>query len=139
MQIENIGPADELERQRAEARNAVREEYLRLMASENIGPADELGLLRDEMKRLEAREKELRAVLLNEPEARHGKRYVVTVLQSKRTRLDTETLRLDYPNIYEEVAVPYEVTTLKLSGVTEDGEAVSLHELRRITKAQEAV
>jgi len=127
--------------QRLLDRQAVRSEILRehrrLMQSENLGPADELGLLRDEMKRLEAREKELRAVLLNEPEARHGKRYVVTVLQSKRTRLDTETLRLDYPNIYEEVTVPYEVTTLKLSGVTEDGEAVSLHELRRITKAQE--
>jgi|SRR5215469_9071899 len=108
------------------------------MSVENIGPADELGLLRDEMKRLEVREKQLRAVLLNDPEARVGKRFVADIVTMKRTRIDMETLKLDYPEVAQEVIVLYETTSVRLSGITADGESVSLRELRRIVAEQGA-
>lgn len=57
----------------------------------NIGPADELGLLREEMRRLKAREAELRAEILDTGDA-SGAQYTIEIKTQERRTLDKDKL-----------------------------------------------
>jgi hypothetical protein len=54
--------------------------------------ADELADVRSELRRLEDREKELRAYLLEHPEDRAGVEYVASVRSCSRSRVDLKAL-----------------------------------------------
>jgi len=112
------------------------------MSAENLGPADEWGILTEEIKRMEDRKAALRPVLLGDAEARHGKRYIVTPVSFTRDIVDVDKALLEraFPEAYRATVsiMRKEQTNLQLSGVTEDGEQISLRELRRIVASQEA-
>ena len=66
-------------------------------------PADELGLLREEMRRLKAREAELRTEILETGDA-SGTEYTVTIKTQERRVLDKDKLPkeiLDDPYYYK--------------------------------------
>ena len=123
-------------------RQAVRSELLRehrrLMQSENLGPADELAGVREELRRLEVREKALREILLAQPDARMGNRYVAEVVTVEKQRTDYRELKRMHPDIIEQYTFPATEQHVRLSGISEDGEPISLRELRRATATQEA-
>ncbi len=58
----------------------------------NISPADELGHLRDEIKRLKAREAELRAEMLVDDRVEPGETYRVEVVEQQRRVFDRSAL-----------------------------------------------
>ena len=59
------------------------------MNTPNIHPADELAAIREEIKQLEGREKDLREFLLNaSDEDRDGKQYKAFVIASTRETID---------------------------------------------------
>lgn len=57
----------------------------------NMTPADELGHIREEMKRLKAREKELRTEILETGDA-SGTDYTIEIREQERRTLDREKL-----------------------------------------------
>jgi hypothetical protein len=59
---------------------------------QNRHPADELADVRSEIKRLTARENELRAYLLEHPDDREGDDYVVSVASQSRKKVDLRRL-----------------------------------------------
>lgn len=69
----------------------------------NMTPADELGHIRDELKRLKARETELRAEILETGDA-SGAEYTVEIKTQERRVLDRDKLPqeiLDDPYYYK--------------------------------------
>ena len=58
----------------------------------NRHPADELADVRAEKKQLEAREAELREMILRDPKLREGDEHTVLVEKRKRTTLDRDAL-----------------------------------------------
>ena len=59
----------------------------------NVHPADELAAIREEIKILESREAQLRALLLNAPEAeRDGNQYKAVIIASTRESVDKNAL-----------------------------------------------
>lgn len=65
----------------------------------NKALADELAELRDVIRTLQAREAELRTVMLSDPEARVGKNHIVSIKRVKSRRVNAERLRRDYPDV----------------------------------------
>jgi hypothetical protein len=62
------------------------------MEDRNRHPADELADTRAEMRRLEGREEELRAYLLEHPDDRIGDEHVASVGEQQRKRIDLKAL-----------------------------------------------
>jgi hypothetical protein len=100
----------------------------------NIPPPDELAAVRAELKRLETREAELRALLLAEPDVRTGANWVAEVRTVTQERTDLKELRACYPDIVAEQTYPVEIKRIVLMGITEDGEVVSARKFRQETK-----
>jgi hypothetical protein len=59
---------------------------------QNRHPADELGDVRSEIRRLEDREEELRAYLLEHPDDRKGTDYEASIGTQQRKRIDLRAL-----------------------------------------------
>jgi len=59
---------------------------------QNRHPADELADVRSEIRRLEDREQELRAYLLEHPEDRTGIEYIASIAEQRRSRVDIKAL-----------------------------------------------
>ena len=58
----------------------------------NIHPADELAALRDEIRQLQSREDELRAILLKDGADLNGDQYVASIHPSTRESVDRNAL-----------------------------------------------
>ena len=58
----------------------------------NIHPADELAALRDEIRQLQSREDELRAILLKDGADLNGDQYVASIQPSTRESVDKNAL-----------------------------------------------
>lgn len=104
---------------------------------ENTGPADELAAVRERLKALEKREKQLRDYLLAHPEDRFGKRFVASVVDVERQSVDWKELRANHPQIVEEFTFPAKVQQVVLHGISEDGEVLSRTETRKALAKQE--
>jgi hypothetical protein len=94
--------------------------------TENTAPADELASIREQVRVLQRREAELRAVMLSDPGARVGKRFIASVKTASQRRVDADRLRRDYPATAEAVTDKITVQTVYLSGISEDGEIIPL-------------
>jgi len=94
--------------------------------SANLPPADELFAVRDGIKQLQSRERELRSLMLSDPSARTGNLYAVTVKDVLTTRTDLAEMRKMYPEIVEQFTAKLTDQRVMLSQITEDGELVSL-------------
>lgn len=99
--------------------------------SDQVPPADELFAVRAQIKDLEARESELRALMLLDPSARTGNHYLAEICKITTRRPDLKEMRAMYPEQVEEHTHPVTTTRIELRGISEDGEVVSL---RRKTK-----
>jgi len=96
---------------------------------------DELAAVRNEIKRLETREAELKQILLSDPSARTGASWLAEIKTVTTQRLDVKELRANHPDIAEQYTFPTEVTRVVLSGVPEDGEIVSARQFRKATES----
>jgi hypothetical protein len=101
----------------------------------NTPPPDELAAIVAEMKRLETRKQELRALLLANPDVRTGADWIAEIKTVTEHRTDIKELRAMHPDLVAEYTFPKEVKRIELSGITEDGEVIPARQFR---KAQEA-
>jgi hypothetical protein len=101
----------------------------------NVPVPDELAAVRAELKRLETREAELRALLFANPDIRTGASWLAEVKEVTSQRVDLKELRNCYPDLVAEQTHPMTVKQIVLSGITEDGEIIPA---RRFRKEQEA-
>ena len=92
----------------------------------NTPVPDELAAVREQIRQLEAREGELRRLLLAHPDLRDGASYVAEIRITKQMRTDWRELRACHPDIVEEFTFPTEVERVELLRLTEDGELVSV-------------
>ena len=90
----------------------------------NTPPPDELHQVREDIKRLQSREVELRALLLDHPELRTGAHYLVEIKTTSQQRTDIKELRAMHPDIAEQYTFPVEIVRVETSRITEDGEIV---------------
>lgn len=100
------------------------------MSLPNTPVPDELAAVRDEIRRLETREAELRQILLSDPDVRTGASWLAEIKIVQQQKTDWKELRANYGNIVEQFTFPVEVTRVVLTGITEDGELVSARKLR---------
>jgi hypothetical protein len=86
----------------------------------NRHPADELADVRAELKALQAREAELRAVLLKEGADREGVGYVAQAFTHKQARLDVGAVKEHFgAAVLEPFMVAQEVRQVRLSAKEE--------------------
>jgi len=85
---------------------------------------DELAEVRDQITALEAREAELRALLLAHPDLRTGGRWLAEVKEGQITRTDLKELRANHPDLVAEFTFKVGVTRVELSAITDDGEII---------------
>lgn len=98
----------------------------------NIPVPDELNAVREQIKVLEQREGELRALLLANPDIREGANWAAEIKTTAQNRTDLKELRACYPEIVEQFTFRTEVTQVVLLGITEDGELISARAARSI-------
>jgi hypothetical protein len=96
------------------------------MPSEQTPPADELWAVRDKIKHLTSRERELKAIVIADPSARTGNLYAVEVKDVATARMDVKELRNMHPEIAEQFTHTVFDKRVELRGINEDGELTSL-------------
>ena len=96
------------------------------MPSEQLPPADELCDVRDKIKHLTSRERELKAIVIADPSARTGNLYAVEVKDVATARMDVKELRNMHPEIAEQFTHTVFDKRVELRGISDDGELTSL-------------
>jgi hypothetical protein len=94
--------------------------------SDQLPPADELADVRSRLKELTGRERDLRSLMLSDPSARTGNRYLVEVRDVQTTRTDLKELKAAHPDLVAEYTFKVTEQRVELAALTEDGEIVSL-------------
>lgn len=101
-----------------------------------LPPADELHAVRSQLKALEEREGQLRALILKEPSARTGNHWVAEVREVESQRTDLKALREMYPAIADEHTYPTVTKRIVLSGIDQEtGELVSARKMKKTEAA----
>jgi hypothetical protein len=93
-------------------------------------PADELWAVRDKIKHLTSRERELKALMIADPSARTGNLYAADVKEVATARLDLKEMRANHPSIVEQFTHTVFDKRVELRGITEDGEIVPVKRVR---------
>ena len=96
------------------------------MPADNLPPADELFAVRDDIKRLTSRERELKAIVIADPSARTGNNYAVEIKDVATTRTDLKELRAMYPAIVEQFTFTVTDKRVEVRGISDDGEVFNL-------------
>lgn len=89
-------------------------------------PADQLWRVRAELKVLTERESALKSLMLTDPSARVGNKYLVEIKVVQTNRTDIKELRAVYPDIVEQFTFQLTQERVELRGISEDGEITSL-------------
>jgi hypothetical protein len=100
----------------------------------NVPLPDQLAEVRLRLKELGARENELKAALMADPDARTGVSWIAEVKTVQTTRFDVKELKAGHPDLAAEYTFSVPVTRIELLGVTDDGELVSARKLRSIAQ-----
>ena len=95
-------------------------------SEQQIPPADELFDVRDKIKQLASRERELKAIVIADPSTRTGNHYAVDVKDVATARLDIKEMKANHPSIVEQFTHTVFDKRVELRGINEDGELVSL-------------
>ena len=103
--------------------------------TDNLPPADELFDVREQLKALTSRERDLRSLMLSDPSARTGNRYAVEIRDVQTTRTDIKELRAMHPTLVDEFTFKLTEQRVELRGLTEDGELVSIRAMRSAAKS----
>jgi predicted phage-related endonuclease len=96
------------------------------MPTDQLPPADELFDVRDKIKQLASRERELKAIVIADPSARTGNHYAVDVKDVATARLDIKEMKANHPSIVEQFTHTVFDKRVELRGISDDGELVSL-------------
>jgi hypothetical protein len=96
------------------------------MPTDQLPPADELFDVRDKIKQLVSRERELKAIVIADPSTRTGNHYAVDVKEVATARLDIKEMKANHPSIVEQFTHTVFDKRVELRGINEDGELVSL-------------
>jgi predicted phage-related endonuclease len=96
------------------------------MPTDQLPPADELFDVRDKIKQLTSRERELKAIVIADPSARTGNHYAVDVKDVATARLDIKEMKANHPSIVEQFTHTVFDKRVELRGISDDGELVSL-------------
>jgi hypothetical protein len=96
------------------------------MPTDQLPPADELFDVRDKIKQLVSRERELKAIVIADPSTRTGNHYAVDVKDVATARLDIKEMKANHPSIVEQFTHTVFDKRVELRGINEDGELVSL-------------
>jgi hypothetical protein len=104
-------------------------------APRNIPVPDALAEVRARMKELETQEAELRNLLIANPDIREGAAWLAEVKVSQRETTDIKEMRACHPDLVAEFTHALDVTRVVLSGITEDGELVSVRAMRSAAKS----
>jgi hypothetical protein len=92
----------------------------------NIPVPDALAAVRAEIKALEQRENELKALILANPDVREGANWLAEIKTVTQERTDLKELRAMHADLVAEYTFPTEVTRVVLSAIDADtGEIVS--------------
>jgi predicted phage-related endonuclease len=94
--------------------------------TDQLPPADELFDVRDKIKQLASRERELKAIVIADPSARTGNHYAVDVKDVATARLDIKEMKANHPSIVEQFTHTVFDKRVELRGISDDGELVSL-------------
>jgi predicted phage-related endonuclease len=105
------------------------------MTRPNIPVPDELADTRAKIKALEQREAELKQILLANPDVREGANWLAEIKTVTQNRTDLKELRAAHPNLVAEYTFPVKVTSIVLSGISEDGEIVSARKFHQATES----
>lgn len=97
-----------------------------MTAPAQLPPADELAAVRTQQKELEAREAELKQILISDPSARTGNAYLAEIREIETTRTDLKELRAMHPALVEEYTFPAKVLRVELKAITDDGEIIPM-------------
>ena len=100
------------------------------MPSDQLPPADELWDVRDKIKQLTSRERELKATVIADPSARTGNRYAVEIKDIEVARLDVKELKAAHADLVGEYTHVVTDKRVELREITDDGEIVSLRRKR---------
>jgi predicted phage-related endonuclease len=96
------------------------------MPTDQLPPADELFDVRDKIKQLASRERELKAIVIADPSTRTGNHYAVDVKEVATARLDIKEMKANHPSIVEQFTHTVFDKRVELRGINEDGELTSL-------------
>jgi predicted phage-related endonuclease len=96
------------------------------MPTDQLPPADELFDVRDKIKQLASRERELKAIVIADPSTRTGNHYAVDVKDVATARLDIKEMKANHPSIVEQFTHTVFDKRVELRGINEDGELTSL-------------
>jgi hypothetical protein len=100
----------------------------------NLPLPDQLAEVRHRLKELAARENELKAALMADPDARTGVSWIAEVKTVQTTRTDIRELKANHADIVDAFTFSVPVTRIELLGVTDDGELVSARKLRSMAQ-----
>jgi hypothetical protein len=92
---------------------------------------DELAAVRAELKRLETREAELRALILANPDVREGAQWLAEVKEIETNRVDLKELKAMHKDLVAEYTFSEKTVRIVLSAITSDGELISLRKYRK--------
>ena len=106
-------------------------------ARPNLPVPDALNAVREQIRALQARELELRQLILANPDIRMGANWLAEVKEVETNRLDVKELRAMHKDLLEEYTFPQKTMRIELSGITEDGEIVSARKMRSAEKSGE--
>jgi hypothetical protein len=98
----------------------------------NIPVPDELAATREQIKALQQRENELKALLLANPDIRMGANWLAEVKEIETNRVDIKELRAMHKDLLEEYTFPQKTVRIELSAVdAETGEIIPARRARQ--------
>ena len=99
--------------------------------SEQVPPADDLAAVRDQIRVLERREAELKAIILSDNSARVGNWFLAEVVTITQQRTDLKELRKMHPALIEEYTFPIAITKVELRVVDDETGEISARPKRK--------
>lgn len=102
-----------------------------ILMSEQLPPADELFAVREKIKALELRETELRNLMLSDPAAHTGNRYVVVIKKITQQKTDWIEIKKMHPELVAGYTWPVTQERVELRGISEDGEILPLKRVKQ--------
>jgi hypothetical protein len=101
-------------------------------APRNIPVPDALNAVREQIRALQARELELRQLIIANPDIRMGANWLAEVKEVETNRLDVKELRAMHKDLLEEYTFPQKTVRIELSAIdAETGEIIPARRARQ--------
>lgn len=101
-------------------------------APRNVPVPDALNAVREQIRALQARELELRQLIIANPDIRMGANWLAEVKEIETNRVDIKELRAMHKDLLEEYTFPQKTVRIELSAVdAETGELIPARRARQ--------